>query len=95
MRDLGFVPLPIPANYYGDLEARFGLSEGVTKGLQSASILYDRDEQGEFFQFYSRTFAEGFFFEAVQRNGYRGYGAVNAPFRIAAQKREIEGRIRS
>lgn len=29
-------------------------------------------------------------FEIVQRRGsYRGYGAINAPFRIAAQKRGL------
>ncbi len=51
-------------------------------------MLYDRIDDGEFFQFYSRTYGEGFFFEVVERrNGYRGYGAANAPFRIAAQKR--------
>ncbi|MDF2797544.1 MAG: sugar phosphate isomerase/epimerase and 4-hydroxyphenylpyruvate protein, partial [Devosia sp.] len=51
---------------------------------------YDRDADGEFFQLYSRNIGEGFFFEIVQRRGsYRGYGAVNAPFRIAAQKRAM------
>ena len=43
---------------------------------------------GAFYQFYSRPFAGGLFFEVVQRaGGYDGYGAPNAPFRIAAQKR--------
>jgi len=28
-------------------------------------------------------------FEIVQRRRYAGYGAPNAPFRIAAQKRDI------
>ncbi len=32
---------------------------------------------------------EGFFFEIVERRGYKGYGAPNAIFRIAAQKRHI------
>ena len=44
--------------------------------------------RGEFFQLYSRSYGEGLFFEIVERRaGYRGYGAANAPFRIAAQKR--------
>ena len=54
--------------------------------LKAANILYDRDDSGEFFQFYSQTFGEGFFFELVEHRGYRGYGGPNAPFRIAAQK---------
>lgn len=90
LRAGGFVPLPIPANYYDDLEARFGL-DGTTAGrLRRGNILYDRDDGGEYFQLYSRNYGEGFFFEIVERRGgYAGYGAPNAPFRIAAQKREI------
>lgn len=42
--------------------------------------LYDRDDNGEYFQIYSRTFGEGFFFEIIERRGaYGGYGAMNAP----------------
>jgi 4-hydroxyphenylpyruvate dioxygenase len=83
-------PLHIPANYYDDLEARFGLAPGLTARLQARNILYDRDGAGEYFQFYSPNFGEGFFFEIVERRGgYKGYGAPNAPFRIAAQRRMI------
>ncbi|TRL40747.1 bifunctional sugar phosphate isomerase/epimerase/4-hydroxyphenylpyruvate dioxygenase family protein [Rhizobium straminoryzae] len=84
----GFQALPISRNYYDDLEARFGLEPDFSDALRAASILYDRDERGEYFQIYSRTFGEGFFFEIVERRGdYAGYGAMNAPFRIAAQRR--------
>jgi 4-hydroxyphenylpyruvate dioxygenase len=56
--------------------------------MQVLNILYDEDTTGAFFQFYSRPFAGGIFFEVVQRvDGYNGYGGPNAPFRIAAQKR--------
>ena len=66
----------------------------LTERLRAANILYDRDEGGEFFQFYSQTFGEGFFFEIVERRGgYRGYGAPNAPFRIAAQKRALQAAL--
>ena len=59
-------------------------------GCGQLNILYDRDEHGEYFQLYSPNFGEGFFFEIVERrDGYRGYGAPNAPFRIAAQKRHL------
>ena len=88
LAELGFQALPISRNYYDDLEARFGLEPEFSDALRAASILYDRDERGEYFQIYSRTFGEGFFFEIIERRGgYAGYGAMNAPFRIAAQRR--------
>ena len=86
----GFQPLDISPNYYDDLEARFGLDPEFTDGLRAANILYDRDEAGEYFQLYSPNYGEGFFFEIVERRGgYDGYGASNAPVRIAAQKRSL------
>jgi 4-hydroxyphenylpyruvate dioxygenase len=90
LRARGFTPLPISHNYYDDLAARFALDADLTDRMKVENILYDRDDRGEYFQLYSRNYGEGFFFEIVQRkDGYRGYGAANAPFRIAAQKREI------
>ena len=83
----GLKVLEISANYYDDLEARLGLDADFVASIRAGNVLYDRDENGEFFQFYSQTFGEGFFFEIVERRGaYAGYGAPNAPFRIAAQK---------
>ncbi|RCW87921.1 bifunctional sugar phosphate isomerase/epimerase/4-hydroxyphenylpyruvate dioxygenase family protein [Phyllobacterium bourgognense] len=89
LHENGFTPLQISSNYYDDLEARFGLDIELSDRLRSANILYDRDENGEYFQLYSPNYGEGFFFEIVQRNGYRGYGASNSIFRIAAQKRHL------
>lgn len=84
----GFKPLPMSDNYYTDLAARFSLEEGMLARLKADNILYDEDANGAFFQFYSRPYAGGMFFEIVERRGgYKGYGAPNAPFRIAAQKR--------
>jgi 4-hydroxyphenylpyruvate dioxygenase len=87
LRALGMVGLPIPQNYYEDLQARFGLEQGEVDRLEAAGILYDRDADGEYFQLYSRAFAKRFFFEIVERRHYEGYGAVNAPVRLAAQAR--------
>lgn len=89
LRANGFKALPISPNYYGDVEARFGLDPELTERLKAENILYDRDEHGEYFQLYSGTYGEGFFFEIVQRSGYLGYGAANAIFRIAALKKQI------
>ncbi len=89
LSDNGFATLMISPNYYDDLEARFGLDPAFTDRLKAHNILYDRDDHGEYFQLYSPTYGEGFFFEIVQRSGYRGYGAANAIFRIAALRRHL------
>lgn len=86
----GFEPLAISRNYYDDIEARFGLEPSFSDRLRARNILYDRDGQSDYFQLYSPVYGDGFFFEIVQRRGgYRGYGAPNAPFRIAAQRRAM------
>jgi 4-hydroxyphenylpyruvate dioxygenase len=87
---LGLPLLPIPRNYYEDLQARFGLDEALLTQLAEHNILYDRDSEGEYFQLYSRAFAKRFFFEIVERRGYRAYGAPNAVIRLASQSRYRE-----
>jgi 4-hydroxyphenylpyruvate dioxygenase len=87
LRANGVELLPIPENYYGDLQARTGLADEPIERLRAGNILYDRDRDTEFFHLYTRTLPGGFFFEIVERRDYRGYGAVNAPIRLAAQAR--------
>ena len=53
--------------------------------LRAGQILYDREGAAEYFQVYTATFESGFFFEIVERRNYAGFGAVNAPIRLAAQ----------
>lgn len=77
--------LQIPANYYEDLDARFGLAPDFLATLQELNLLYDRDADGEFLHFYTATVGS-VFFEMVERRGaYDGYGAPNAPVRHAVQ----------
>ncbi|QDL92426.1 sugar phosphate isomerase/epimerase and 4-hydroxyphenylpyruvate domain-containing protein [Paroceanicella profunda] len=83
----GVALLPIPENYYDDLEARFDLDPDLADRLRRHNVLYDEDESGRYFQVYTGVFAERFFFEVVQREGYAGFGAPNAPIRLAAQTR--------
>jgi 4-hydroxyphenylpyruvate dioxygenase len=84
----GFEALAMPQNYYDDLTSRFDFPTGLVARMQARGILYDRDMDGAYFQLYSRAFARGMFFEIVQRDPrYAGFGAANAPFRIAAQRR--------
>jgi 4-hydroxyphenylpyruvate dioxygenase len=78
--------LPIPGNYYEDIEARWGLDNARLDMLRAHNILYDRDDSGEFLHAYTDPFDDRFFFEIVQRiGGYQQYGAVNASVRMAAQ----------
>ncbi|QXO18193.1 MULTISPECIES: bifunctional sugar phosphate isomerase/epimerase/4-hydroxyphenylpyruvate dioxygenase family protein [Vibrio] len=79
--------LPIPANYYRDLEARFQLDTELLALMQEYHILYDQNEEGHFFHFYT-TEHFGVFFEVVQRVNYQGYGEPNAHIRLAAQARQ-------
>ena len=83
----GVALLPIPENYYDDLEAKADLSPARIEQFKSHNILYDHDGSDEFLQVYTRTFEERFFFEIVERRGYRGFGAANAAIRLAAQTR--------
>ena len=86
LENAGFERLGIAANYYDDLQTRFGLKADLVAALRAGNILYDRDGRGEYFQIYSAAFWSGFFFEIVERRGgYDGYGARNAPIRLAAQ----------
>ncbi|MGW4214448.1 bifunctional sugar phosphate isomerase/epimerase/4-hydroxyphenylpyruvate dioxygenase family protein [Lentzea sp. NPDC004789] len=85
LRSSGARLLEIPGNYYDDLEARTGLSPDRIDVLREHSVLYDRDEHGEFLHFYTELVGARVFFEVVQRIGdYRGFGVVNAPVRMAA-----------
>jgi 4-hydroxyphenylpyruvate dioxygenase len=83
----GVALLRIPENYYDDLEAKTDLPPQRIDELKAHNILYDRDGDTEYLQVYTRTFEERFFFEIVERRGYRGFGAANAPIRLAAQTR--------
>ncbi|AIT82233.1 bifunctional sugar phosphate isomerase/epimerase/4-hydroxyphenylpyruvate dioxygenase family protein [Novosphingobium pentaromativorans] len=83
--DAGLPRLSIPDNYYDDLATRWDLDPELIERMSELDILYDRDADGEYFQFYSRAFARRIFFELVERRHYAGYGAVNAPIRLAAQ----------
>jgi 3-dehydroshikimate dehydratase len=92
MRDAGATFLTIPENYYDDIDSRYELDPALLKAMKENGILYDRDDAGEFFQVYTHAFEERFFFEIVQRRGYRGFGAPNAGIRLAAQTREARPR---
>ncbi|MFI6354584.1 bifunctional sugar phosphate isomerase/epimerase/4-hydroxyphenylpyruvate dioxygenase family protein [Streptomyces sp. NPDC050743] len=77
--------LPVPGNYHDDLAARYDLADDELETYRDLGILYDRDAGGAFRHCYTETVGR-VFFELVQRDpGYQGYGAANAPVRLAAQ----------
>ncbi len=85
--------LPVPANYYEDLAARFRLDPAFLRMLKELNLLYDRDDDGEFLHFYTATVGN-VFFEVVERRGkYDGYGAPNAPVRLASQYHAAQGAL--
>jgi 4-hydroxyphenylpyruvate dioxygenase len=89
LRASGIELLAIPENYYDDLEARIDLQPDALDRLRANNVLYDRQGTGEYFQLYTKTFDGGFFFELVERRAYAGFGAANAPIRLAAQTRLV------
>ena len=83
----GVPVLEIPENYYDDLEARVDLPAERLAVLKANNILYDKDADGEYMQIYTQSFNDLFFLEIVERRGYKGFGAINAPIRLNAQSR--------
>jgi len=81
--------LDIPENYYEDLAARFGLEDAELEALRTRHLLYDRDAEGGVFRHaHTQPFGDRVFLEVAERaGGYTGFGAANAPVRMAAQRR--------
>ncbi|MFL6119836.1 TIM barrel protein, partial [Actinophytocola sp.] len=88
MRALGAPLLPIPGNYYDDLDARLELPPRLLADLRANSVMYDRDEHGEYLHFCTDMLGSRVFFEVVQRvGGYHGYGDAGAtPVRMTAHR---------
>jgi 4-hydroxyphenylpyruvate dioxygenase len=84
-RDRGFRALAIPANYYDDIRARYDIDPDLLDKLQDLDVMYDRDDAGEFLHFYTPPIGTVFLEVVERRQGYDGYGALNAPVRLAAQ----------
>ena len=87
LRERGVALLEIGQNYYADLAARVELEPSLVHAMSELGVLYDRDGQGELLHFYTAMTGSRLFIEVVERRGaYAGYGAVNAPVRMAAQR---------
>ena len=82
------IVLSIPDNYHLDVQARFGLDDRFVEFLRRHNILYDATDDGTFLHLYTYEI-HGVFFEFVERQIYEGFGAANAPVRLAAQSRSL------
>ena len=88
--------LPVPANYYDDLDARLALPAAQLATMRELNVLFDRNSDGEFLHFYTAVLGGRVFFEVVQRvGGYHGYGEINSPVRMAAHRRQRSARLRN
>jgi len=86
------IQLPIPDNYYDDLEARFDLAPELLQNLRKYNLLYDQSDTGYLLHFYTVA-VNGLFLEVLQRSRYAAYGENNAQVRMAAQARMRESRV--
>lgn len=84
-RERGLDFLAIPDNYYENIAAQFDLDEDTLATLRELNLLYDRDATGEFLHFYTATIGDVFLEVVERRDGYAGFGAPNAPVRLATQ----------
>jgi 4-hydroxyphenylpyruvate dioxygenase len=91
LREAGVALAPVPGNYYDDLATRFDLDPALLALMREHAVLFDRSAEGDYFHAGTESFAGRFHFEVVQRvGGYDGYGAPNAPIRMAWQA-QVQG----
>jgi len=86
LRSAGVPLMPVPDNYYADLDARFGLERAFLDLLRDHQLLYDRIGDGELLHAYTPVLPTGFYIELLERRGgYDGYGSAGTHVRLAAQ----------
>jgi 4-hydroxyphenylpyruvate dioxygenase len=88
MRAAGAPLLAVPANYHDDLDARLEPDPALLAAVRECGLFYDEDGTGRYLHLFTEVLGSRVFFEVVQRlDGYDGYGAANAPVRMAAHRR--------
>ena len=88
LRAAGAPLLALPANYAADLDARFDLDPELLAAIREHGLMYDEDDSGSYLQLATEVLGDRVFFAVVQRlGGYDGHGLVDAPVRMAAQRR--------
>ena len=94
LRDRGVRFLRVPATYYDDAKKRMGGIDLPWEALADLGILADRDHEGYLLQVFTETMGDRptLFFEIIQREGSRGFGAGNFKALFEAIEREQERR---
>jgi 4-hydroxyphenylpyruvate dioxygenase len=94
LRDRGVRFLRVPATYYDDARARMAGIDLPWEALADLGILVDRDQEGHLLQVFTETMGDRptVFFEIIQREGSRGFGAGNFKALFEAIEREQERR---
>jgi 4-hydroxyphenylpyruvate dioxygenase len=86
LRTRGVPLMPVPDNYYADLDARFALDPELLADLRDHGLLYDRQGAGELLHAFTMPLPTGFHVELLERRGgYDGYGSAGTHVRLAAQ----------
>jgi len=86
--------LTVPDSYYADVRTRLSDLELPWDHLQRLGILVDQDHDGYLLQIFTETITDRptVFFEVIQREGARGFGAGNFKALFEAIEREQERR---
>jgi 4-hydroxyphenylpyruvate dioxygenase len=90
LRERGVRFLRVPDEYYDDVRARLGDLELPWADLQRLGVLIDRDHDGHLLQIFTETVTDRptVFFEVIQREGAKGFGAGNFKALFEAIERE-------
>jgi 4-hydroxyphenylpyruvate dioxygenase len=94
LRDRGVRFLRIPDAYYDDVRVRLRDLDLPWDELQRLGILIDRDHDGHLLQIFTETVTDRptVFFEIIQREGAKGFGAGNFKALFEAIEREQDRR---
>jgi 4-hydroxyphenylpyruvate dioxygenase len=94
LRDRGVRFLRVPPEYYEDAKVRLAGIDLPWEALAELGILADRDHDGYLLQVFTETMGDRptLFFEIIQREGARGFGAGNFKALFEAIEREQERR---
>jgi 4-hydroxyphenylpyruvate dioxygenase len=90
MRDRGIRFLSVPDTYYDDARSRLAHLELPWDDLQRLGILIDEDRDGYLLQVFTENIGDRptVFFEIIQREGAKGFGAGNFKALFEAIERE-------
>ncbi|HZQ28070.1 MAG TPA: 4-hydroxyphenylpyruvate dioxygenase [Acidimicrobiales bacterium] len=90
LRDRGVRFLRVPASYYEDARARLADLDLPWDDLQRLGVLVDRDQDGYLLQLFTEMVTDRptVFFEVIQREGAKGFGAGNFKALFEAIERE-------